>query len=62
MKLNSKTSWRLEGTHPDKREPYDVFINFYSTQSKAEEAKQEIERQGYEHCTITPPGNLKQLG
>ena len=57
MKPNSKTSWRLEGTHPDKVEPFDVYINFYSTQAKAEEARLEIERQGYEHCHITPPGN-----
>lgn len=62
MKLNSQTAWRLEGIHPDKVEPFDTFINFYTTQAKAEEAKAEIERQGFEHCRITPPGNLSQLG
>lgn len=53
----SRTHWRVEGIHPDKKEPFDTFINFYTTEEKAKEAKAEIERQGYEYVTITPPGN-----
>lgn len=62
MKLNSKNAWRLDGVHPDKVEPFDVYINFYSSEAKAAEAKVEIERQGYEHCHITPPAAVQQLG
>lgn len=57
MTPTSKTHWRVEGIHPDKKEGFDTFINFYSTQAKAEAAKGEIERQGFEYVTITPPGN-----
>ena len=59
MKPSSKTHWRVEGTHPNKVDPFDVFINFYSTKAKAEIAKAEIERQGFEYVTITPP-NLER--
>jgi hypothetical protein len=55
MKPSSRTHWRVEGTHPDKVDPFDVFINFYSTEERALIAKAEIERQGFEHVTITPP-------
>lgn len=55
MKPSSKTHWRVEGIHPDKKEPFSTFINFYSTKARAEIAKTEIERQGFEYVTITPP-------
>lgn len=58
MKASSLTHWRLEGRHPDKKEPFDLFINFYTTQAKAQVAMQEIERQGFEHCHITAPAAL----
>jgi hypothetical protein len=58
MKPSSKNHWRVEGTHPDKKEPFDTYINFYKTQAAAQGAKEEIERQGYEYVTIIPPGNL----
>ncbi len=61
-KLTSRNAWRLEGTHPDKKEPFDTYINFYSSEAKAEEAKAEIERQGYEFCHVTPPDAVRQLG
>lgn len=62
MTPSSRTHWRVEGIHPDKREPFNIFINFYRTKAKADEAKAEIERQGYEHVTIIPPAAVKQLG
>lgn len=62
MTLNSRTAWRLEGIHPDKTEPFNAFINFYSTADKAATAMVEIERQGFEHCKIWPPTAIAQLG
>ena len=58
MRPSSKTHWRVEGTHPYKIEPFDVFINFYTSLSLAQEAEKYLEEQGYEHIIITPPGNL----
>ena len=60
MKPSSNTHWRVEGTHPYKTEPFDVYINFYTSEVKAKEAAEEIKRQGYEHIHITPPGNPKR--
>lgn len=62
MKPSSRTHWRVEGIHPDKKEPFDTFISFYATLAKAEDAKIEIERQGFEHTRIFPPAALAQLG
>lgn len=62
MKPSSRTHWRVEGIHPDKKEPFDTYINFFATQTKAQEAAAEIERQGFEHVNIIPPAAIKQLG
>lgn len=55
MTPTSRTHWRVEGIHPGKVDPFDTFINFYASETRAHEAKDEIERQGFEHVTITPP-------
>lgn len=55
MKPSSNTHWRVEGIHPDKKEPFNTFINFYSSEARANDAKTEIERQGFEHVTVIPP-------
>jgi hypothetical protein len=56
------THYTVQGIHPDKKDPFDRFINYYPTREKAVAAKAEIEQQGFEHVTITPPAALKQLG
>lgn len=51
------THWEVSGYHPDKREPFDLYINFFPTEARALEVKEELIRQGYEHINIVPPRN-----
>lgn len=54
--------WRVEAIHPHKIDPFDTYINHFSTSEKADACKAELERQGYEHITITPPpGERRRL-
>lgn len=51
------THWEVSGHHPDKREPFNVYINFFSTEALALACKEELIRLGYEHINIVPPRN-----
>ena len=53
--------WSVQGIHPDKKDPYDVYINRFPTEAKANAMKASLMEQGYEHITITPPDYLKGL-
>lgn len=51
------THWEVSGRHPDKREPFDLFIGFFPTEALALSTKQTLIDQGYEHINIVPPRN-----
>ncbi len=54
------THYEVSGFHPDKKEPFDFYINFFPTENLALECKQILEQQGYEHINIVPPRGLKK--
>lgn len=49
------THWEVSGHHPDKREPFDLYIGFYPTELAADQAVENLKRQGYEHINKIPP-------
>ncbi len=51
--------WQVQAIHPDKKEPFDTYINRFPTEAKAEEKKLELEKQGYEHINIIPPDHIR---
>lgn len=54
------THYEVSGYHPDKKEPFNLYINFFKTESLALECKQILESQGYEHINIVPPRNPRR--
>lgn len=54
------THYEVSGYHPDKKEPFDFYINFFATEALALECKEKLITQGYEHINIVPPRNLKR--
>lgn len=50
-----KTHYTVQAIHPDKKEPFDIYINYFTTLSLAKEAAAVLLDQGYDHITISPP-------
>lgn len=55
MKPRYDTHYTVEAIHPDKKEPFDTYINYYADEKRARAAVVELEKQGYEHISIRPP-------
>ncbi len=49
------THWEVSAIHPDKKEPFDTYINFFHSEAKAREVADNLKREGYEYINVTPP-------
>lgn len=52
--------WQVQAIHPDKKEPFDVYINRFPTLAQAEAQKLELEKQGYENINIIEPDAVRR--
>lgn len=51
--------WQVQAIHPDKKDPFDLYINRFPTKAKAEAQKLELEKQGYQHINIIEPDTVR---
>lgn len=51
--------YQVQAIHPDKKEPFDVYINRFPTLAQAEAQKLELEKQGYENINIIEPDHIR---
>ena len=50
-----KDWYQVQAVHPHKVDPFNIYINRFPTQAKAEEQRDKLEKEGYEHIHILPP-------
>lgn len=50
--------WEVQAIHPDKKDPFDVYVNRFPKKEQAEAMKETLAQQGYEYINILPPRDV----
>lgn len=52
--------WQVQAIHPDKTEPFDIYVNRFPTEKRAREVMADLTRQGYEHINLIEPDHVRR--